>query len=191
MRRAVFLDRDGVINRKPPEGSYVRTWSEFEFLPDAVEGLAALTADGANLFLVTNQRGVARGIVDANELAEINSRMVEALASAGVRMSGVYVCPHDEGECQCRKPGIELFLRAKREHPWISFPSSDLVGDSLSDLEAGHRLDMRLWLVGEDERAAAVEREAGARGYLLAGRGSSLLELVRIGGLVGSPVGRD
>ncbi|MEP7377977.1 MAG: HAD-IIIA family hydrolase [Chloroflexota bacterium] len=183
-RRAVFLDRDGVINHKPPDGAYVRSWSEFRFLPGALTALAELHASGATLLLVTNQRGVARGLIRPTDLAKIHAQLVAELAAVEVQLGGIYVCPHDAGECDCRKPDVGLFLRAQREHPWISFPNSDLIGDSLTDLEAGRRLGMRLWLVGDNEHAAATERDAQARAYILEGRAPSLLELVRHGGLL-------
>lgn len=178
-RTAIFLDRDGVINRKAPEGDYVRRWEDFEFLPGSVEALQTLAAAGAALFVVTNQRGVALGSLDPRDLDDIHARMSASLASAGVDIAGIYVCPHDVDACDCRKPGTRLFLDAKAEYPWIDFGVSDLVGDSLSDLEAGDRLGMRLWLVGDEARRRDVASRAAESGMRLAGDYPSLLSLVQ------------
>ena len=146
-RVAVFLDRDGVINRRI-EGGYVRDWSEFELLPGVVDSLVALTEAGATLFVVTNQRGVARGLVDSADLADIHDQLKAKLTEAGVELGGIYVCPHDVGQCDCRKPDVGLFRQARADNSWIDFTASHMVGDSISDAEAGARLGMRLWLVG-------------------------------------------
>jgi D-glycero-D-manno-heptose 1,7-bisphosphate phosphatase len=187
----VFLDRDGVINRKAAEGSYVRHWPEFEFLPGAVGALARLHRAGARLFVVTNQRGVARGEVDPGELDRIHSRLAAELAQSGVALEGIYVCPHETGTCECRKPGVGLFLQAQREHPWITFEEAHLIADSLSDMQAGHRLGMRLWLVGDDERSRSVAREASRRGIRLMGRAPTLAALLDDGALLPAAVNGD
>lgn len=184
-RRAVFLDRDGVINDKAPDGSYIRSWSEFQFAPGALAALERLQAAGATPIIVTNQRGVARGVMAADDLEALHLRLRTELAAAGVRLGGIYVCPHEIGACDCRKPAVGLFLQAQRDHPWISFVESDLVGDSLSDLQAGHALGMRLWLVGEDERRADVANRAAESGIALSGSAPSLLALVESGQLPG------
>jgi histidinol-phosphate phosphatase family protein len=181
-RVAVFLDRDGVINRLAPDGGYVRDWSEFELLPGALEALAALHDAGAALFIATNQRGVARGLVDAAALEGIHRRLAETMTAAGAPLSGVFVCPHEIGECDCRKPDIGLFRQAQAAHPWIAFDESHLIGDSMNDLLAGHRLGMTLWLVGEDR--AAVAGEAVAQKIEVAGSAPSLEALVGDGALL-------
>jgi histidinol-phosphate phosphatase family protein len=181
---AVFLDRDGVLNVKRPDGEYVERWSDFRFEPGAEGALAALVAAGAHLFVVTNQRGVSRGKVTATDLSDIHDRMSTLLRAAGAPLDGVYICPHAEGECDCRKPGIGLLLAAQAHNPWISFERSHLVGDSMSDLEAGHRIGAHLWLVGPDDRRRHVASIAAAQGISLDGQAASLAELVREGSLV-------
>lgn len=173
---AVFLDRDGVINRLAPNGGYVRDWSEFELLPGALAALAELHNSGADLFIATNQRGVARGLLDTRDLADIHRRLAEAMAAAGAPLAGLYVCPHEIGECDCRKPEVGLFRQAQAAHPWISFGNAHMVGDSMNDLLAGHRLGMTLWLVGDNH--AAVADEALAEGITISGSAPSLEALV-------------
>jgi histidinol-phosphate phosphatase family protein len=128
----VFLDRDGVINVKPPEGEYVRRWDEFRFLPGITEWIRRGNALGYLVVVVTNQRGVARGLVSPGDLDDIHARMVAELARAGARVDGVLVCPHEEGACQCRKPRPGLVQAAQRR--WaIDMAASLVVGDSECD----------------------------------------------------------
>ena len=186
--RAVFLDRDGVLNRRAAGKGYVRSWAEFEFLPGAVEALAHLCRQGALPIVVTNQRGVARGLLTADDLADIHRRMAQTLTRNGVRLGGVYVCPHEADTCACRKPAVGLFLQAQRDHPQVLLADADMVGDSLSDLQAGHRLGMRVWLVGEPQERAQVAAEATRRGISLSGSAGCLADLVRAGELTGMGV---
>jgi histidinol-phosphate phosphatase family protein len=181
-RKAVFLDRDGVINRRAPEGAYIRNWDEFEFTPGAITALRAIDRAGGTLFVVTNQRGVARGLIDPVDLADINSRLVTALSEAGVSLGGVYTCPHEIGTCDCRKPDVGLFMQAQAANPWIDFDDGHMVGDSLSDLEAGHRLGLRLWAVGES--ADDLARQAALAGIQVERSAPSIGELVGEGSLI-------
>ena len=102
--RYVFLDRDGVINRKMPEGAYVTQWSQFEWLPGAIEAIARLRSMGLKIFVVTNQRGVARQLYTIAELEQIHRIMQSELAQRGAPFDAIYYCPHDRGECRCRLP---------------------------------------------------------------------------------------
>src|SRR5260370_31212588 len=95
MKKAVFLDRDGVINRKPPEGEYVTRWEDLELLPGAAEAIAALVKAGLLVIVVSNQRCVAKGLLTLRELNSIHQPMREALATARAVITEVYDCPHD------------------------------------------------------------------------------------------------
>lgn len=185
--RAIFLDRDGVINRRVVDGGYVRSWAEFEFLPGAIPALAELSRQGAQLIVVTNQRGVARGILARAALDDIHQRMTAVLARNGVHLGGIYVCPHEVGTCACRKPAPGLFRQAQRDYPSLDLSASDIVGDSLSDLQAGRALGMRLWLVGAPEERAPVTANAATLGIYLNGSADSLADLVQSGAL--APLG--
>jgi D-glycero-D-manno-heptose 1,7-bisphosphate phosphatase len=143
----VFLDRDGVINRL--RSDYVLSWDTFEFLPGAKEAIALLNAVGMRVVVVTNQRAVARGLLSDNALSVIHARMRAELAEAGAALDAVYVCPHDKAVCDCRKPEIGLFLQAQRDFPAITFNRSVVIGDSLSDMQAGSHLACRLLLITE------------------------------------------
>jgi D-glycero-D-manno-heptose 1,7-bisphosphate phosphatase len=175
---AAFLDRDGVINKKPPEGHYITSWAEFAFLPGVPAALQTLSAAGYRVIVVTNQRGVARGLMSQAAVDTIHRRMNVALAQEGAAVDAVFVCPHDEGACQCRKPGTALFAHALERFPDISLTGSIVVGDSLGDLEAGQRLGCLNFLVGTGERGAQIERWAAERGIVVRGVAPSLAELV-------------
>ena len=138
--RYVFLDRDGVINRKPPEGKYIAQWSDVEFLPGAEAAIAALNRSGRRVVVVSNQRGVALGYYTRADVDAIHSRMQEHLATQGAHVDAFYYCPHDKSECDCRKPGTGMFLQAFRDFAEASAANSLVIGDSLSDIEAARTL---------------------------------------------------
>lgn len=145
----VFLDRDGVLNRHRP-GDYVKRWEEFEFLPQVSEALRLLGQAGCRLIVITNQRGIARGLMTEAALADIHHRMAAALAAAGVSLAGIYVCPHEHGTCDCRKPLPGLLHAAQRDIPDIDFATSATVGDSMTDIEAARAVGCRGFLVTGD-----------------------------------------
>jgi D-glycero-D-manno-heptose 1,7-bisphosphate phosphatase len=132
-----FLDRDGTLNVKAPEGSYITGPASLRLLPGAADGVRRLNEAGVFVVLVTNQRGIARGLITPEAHAAITARLEEDLAAGGARLDAVYVCPHDEGSCDCRKPGPGMLLRAAREHPRIDLRRSVTVGDAESDILAG------------------------------------------------------
>jgi D-glycero-D-manno-heptose 1,7-bisphosphate phosphatase len=144
---AVFLDRDGVINRKAPEGEYVESWATFAFLPGALDGLRTLAALDVPVVVVTNQRGVALGRYTEGAVADIHARMRAAVTAAGGRIDAVYHCPHERGTCDCRKPGTGMFERAARELG-IELGRAAVVGDQPSDMEAARRIGALRVLAG-------------------------------------------
>jgi D-glycero-D-manno-heptose 1,7-bisphosphate phosphatase len=145
----VFVDRDGTINAKGNGYGYVTRAEDFRFLPGAVDGLRALSDAGAAIFVVTNQRAVALGLMTESDLAEIHALMLEALAFDGVHVTGIYPCVHDVGACDCRKPGTGLFEAALRDHPELSGRAAFVIGDSASDAEAASRMGWPSIVVGE------------------------------------------
>jgi histidinol-phosphate phosphatase family protein len=142
----VFLDRDGVINRKAPEGRYVTSWAGFHFLPGALDALALLAAAGVPLIVVTNQRGIARGALTAADLADIHARMQEAVSGAGGRLDAIYHCPH-EGPCRCRKPETGMFQDAAARFG-LALERTAVIGDQPTDMEAARRIGALALLVG-------------------------------------------
>jgi D-glycero-D-manno-heptose 1,7-bisphosphate phosphatase len=176
--RYVFLDRDGVLNRKMPEGAYVCDWAQFEWLPGAIEAIARMNGAGLSVIVVTNQRGVALGRLTVEQLGLIHSNMQSDLAGQGARVDAIYCCPHDHGECHCRKPDVGLFEQAFRQFPQANAKNSVMIGDSLSDIQAGQRLRMKtVFIEGESERQKAGAGTAAARADGVAG---SLLEAAEL-----------
>lgn len=131
-RACVFLDRDGVINEKPPPHDYVRTWSQFHFLPNISDWIRLFNTLGYLVMVVSNQRGVARGIMSAADVEEIHRHMIAELARRGAVIDDIFYCPHQDGECNCRKPLPGLVIQAQEK--WnLDLSKSLLIGDSDSD----------------------------------------------------------
>lgn len=147
MGKTVFLDRDGVINACARAHDYVKVWNEFHFLNGAAEGIRALHEAGYQIVVVTNQRGVARGLISAETLDDMHMRMCSALKRSGAHVDAVFVCPHNEGECNCRKPEIGLFLQAEQVLS-VDKEASWMIGDSDSDMAAGTRYGVKTMLIG-------------------------------------------
>ena len=151
-KKAVFLDRDGVINHKAQEGDYIRTWDEIRFLPGAVPAVASLNRAGFKVFVVTNQRGVATRKVRMQDLLTIHARIQHVFALAGGVISQIYYCPHNTSEnCGCRKPQPGMLKRAAREHN-LDLRASWMIGDSLTDVKAGENAGCRSVLLGSHSR---------------------------------------
>src|SRR5215472_14026843 len=114
MNRAVFLDRDGVINRKAPsEDEYVTRWEEMEILPGVPQAIALLTRARFRIIVVSNQRSVAKGLITISQLEWIHRQMCDYLARAGAFIDDIYYCPHDlQPPCSCRKPEPGLLFQA-------------------------------------------------------------------------------
>jgi len=131
----IFLDRDGVINENRVD--YVKSWSEFRFLPGSREAIAKLTQAGHRIVVCTNQAGVAHGAVSVDTVHEIHRRMVAAIREMGGKIEKVYFCPHGkEEDCPCRKPRPGMLLRA-RDELGLDMHDALFIGDSITDIQAG------------------------------------------------------
>lgn len=178
LRKAVFLDRDGVINK---DKAYVHRWEDFEFMPGAIEGMTLLQEAGFSLIIVTNQSGLARGYYTEAQYQALTVSFREELARQGVKLEGVYHCPHHPKgtvqklsiDCDCRKPAPGMLLKAARELG-LSLPESILIGDKASDIECARAAGVgRAYLVQSDNP------ESGAADYSIAdGHYASLLDCV-------------
>jgi D-glycero-D-manno-heptose 1,7-bisphosphate phosphatase len=137
MKRAAFLDRDGVINRKAPEGEYVTSWEQLELLPRTREAVRLLNQAGFLVVVVSNQRCVAKGCITASELESIHARMCQEFEAAQATIDAIYYCPHEiKPPCSCRKPRPGMLLCAARTHD-LDLAASWMIGDSEGDVEAG------------------------------------------------------
>ncbi|MFO7615148.1 MAG: HAD-IIIA family hydrolase [Bacteroidales bacterium] len=138
----LFLDRDGVINRRKPNG-YITQWEEFVFLDGVRESLAALKDIFGRIIIVSNQQGVGKGLMTISDLELIDSKMKAEIRNAGGNIDAAYYSTHLASESHPdRKPGTGLGLKASQEFPDISFSHSVMVGDTLSDMQFGRNLGM-------------------------------------------------
>lgn len=180
-RPAAFIDRDGVLNE---ERAFVHRIEDFVFLPGAIEGLRALQAAGYLLVVITNQSGIARGLYSEAEYQALTAQMCERLQAAGIRLDAVQYCPHLADapleryrvDCDCRKPKPGMLKRAIDALD-IDPAASFLVGDRLSDIEAGRAAGLgRCILVrtGYPLPDEAVARADAVYDDLLAGVGATL-----------------
>ena len=145
--KTIFLDRDGVINRNPPNKGYVRKWAEFTFIPNSRKAIRELTEIGYRIIVITNQSGIGRGLYSEEDLADIHSRMVAEISKSGGRIDAVYYCPHrPDAGCECRKPKPGMLMRAAREHN-IELENAYLIGDVPTDIEAGKSVGTTAFLV--------------------------------------------
>lgn len=146
-KKVIFLDRDGVINKKPPKADYVKNWSEFEFLPDAIEAIKLIYQKGYDIYVITNQAGIARGFMDEQDLKNIHENMKNEFEKHNIKIKGIYYCPHgwDDG-CECRKPKPGMFFQAARDHH-IDLTKSIFVGDDERDIQAGNAIGCKTIIV--------------------------------------------
>lgn len=155
VNKAVYLDRDGIINRKL-EKDYVKNWDEFHFLPDTIKAIKTINEKGYLVIVVTNQRGIAKGLMTEKDLQEIHRRMCEELQKHGAYIDDIFYCPHDiKDNCNCRKPKPGMLIEAQKK--WnIDFAQSYIIGDSESDIEAGKRVGCKGILTAELIKAVQV-----------------------------------
>ena len=137
---SIFLDRDGTLNADP---GYIKAPDELELFPGVPEALAKLKRAGARLILVTNQSGIARGLLSRGDLAAIHGKLTHILDRAGASLEAIYFCPHhpDEG-CDCRKPNRGMIDRAVREYG-VDLERSYMIGDHIRDIQLAKRVGMR------------------------------------------------
>jgi len=165
LRRAVFLDRDGVINRNVLDsetGTFgaPRSVQEFELAPGAILALQALRRVGFPLFLVSNQPNHAKGKSSLKDLAAVHGQLEAELRGAGIEFAAVYYCYHHpegvvknySGACECRKPSPYFLLRARDEFG-LSLKDSWMIGDRVTDVECGRAAGVRTIRVLEDHPA--------------------------------------
>ncbi len=142
--KAVFLDRDGTINYDP---GYLGDPEKFVFLPGVIEALKQLHDSGYLIFVISNQSGIARGFIKEEDLRQIHDNMVAALTTQGVRLNGIYYCPHHPDEqCSCRKPLPKMVLDAAEIHN-VDLAASYFIGDRTTDIETGRNAGCHTILV--------------------------------------------
>jgi histidinol-phosphate phosphatase family protein len=147
----LFLDRDGVINTRLVD-DYVKQWEDFEFLPGVLEAIKKFNNLFINIFVVTNQQGVGKGLMSVETLNSIHSKMVEMIRQNGGRIDRTYFCPDlKESNSLYRKPNVGMGLKARKEFPSVRFRKSMIAGDSIGDMQFGKRLGMITVLISDSD----------------------------------------
>jgi D-glycero-D-manno-heptose 1,7-bisphosphate phosphatase len=166
----VLLDRDGTLNRKPPEGSYVTEPAQLQMLPGAGAAVRRLNEAGIATAVVTNQRCVALGLVSEATLDSIHERLRAELAATGARIDAIYHCPHEQGTCGCRKPAPGMLHEAAARFG-VAPNEVVMIGDADSDIEAGRRFGARtIQLTPRGSASCETARDLAAAADLVLGR---------------------
>lgn len=157
-KKAVILDRDGVINVKPKKSDYVTNWDEFVWKPNVCQALSRLKKAGYLLIVATNQAGIARGQMTINDLKDIHEHMQHVLRKAHAEIDKIYYCPHGWNDgCDCRKPKPGMIFKAQREF----------------DLDL-----TKTWFIGDDRRDKLAAEAAGCK-FIRISKNQSLSRIVK------------
>lgn len=150
-QRVIFLDRDGVLNERPPRGKYITRPDQLKLITRNVQALAALAASGATFIVISNQAGVARDVMTLSQVDEVNAVLSERIREMGVALDRIYTCPHgwDDG-CACRKPRPGMLQTAADEFG-IFLPRAIFVGDDIRDVEAGNAASTQTLFISDPD----------------------------------------
>ncbi len=155
-KKILLIDRDGVINRKASRRKYIKTWEEFEWIPGTRQAMQRLACEGFKFIVISNQAGIARGMVDPTELERIHINMKTELAKDGVEILNIYICPHhwDEG-CSCRKPNPGMLFQASREH-LFRLDKTLFIGDDPRDCQTAWNAGCSSIFLGDSSKLMAL-----------------------------------
>jgi D-glycero-D-manno-heptose 1,7-bisphosphate phosphatase len=158
-KKILLIDRDGTINEKAPRGEYITRWEDFRFIPATVAGMKQLAAQGWSFIVISNQAGVGRGVMNAEQVWEIDRQMVAALKDEGIPVLSSYYCLHHwTEECSCRKPRPGLLLQASRDFI-LPLPSTCYIGDDPRDCTAAWEAGCRAAYLGSTEELESLPAE--------------------------------
>ena len=146
-RKYIFLDRDGVINERPPKAEYVRRPEDFVWLDGAKEAIKKLNDAGYVVIEISNQAGIARGVMSEKDFEDVQSKMSNDLLDIGAKIDAVYYCPHGwDDHCECRKPKPGMLFQAQKDYS-INLTECVLIGDDERDIITAHNANMKGILV--------------------------------------------
>ncbi len=155
----LFLDRDGVINRRLI-GEYVRVIDEFEFIPGTYTAFSLLKIYFSKIFIVTNQQGIGKGLMSESDLLQIHDFMLAEIDKNGGKVDDIFYSPHLKSDPKStRKPKSDMALAAKRKYPDIHFDNCIMVGDSPTDMDFGKKLGMKTIFIGNPEEIGLSSKE--------------------------------
>ena len=157
--KAVFLDRDGVINHNREE--YVLDIAEFEFIPNSIEALRLLKENGYDIHVISNQSCVARGLLPMARLDEITQHMLSEIRKHGADIDSVNYCPHHPDEkCQCRKPNTGMLEEVAHKKGY-RLQNAWFIGDRHTDMQAGNRVGCKTILINDEDYVKTLRPENG------------------------------
>jgi len=158
-KKVIFLDRDGVINEKPKKADYVKNWSEFKFLPWVLQSFETLCQKGYDIYVITNQPGIARRMMTKDDLDLIHQKMEEEFKKNNAKIKGIYCCIHGWGDdCECRKPKPGLLFQAAREN-YLNLTESIFIGDDERDVQAGQLAGCKTILADDKKNILEIVKE--------------------------------
>lgn len=138
----LFLDRDGVINHEKHQ-DYIHTWDEFVFYEGAKEAIAVFARLFKYIIVVTNQKGIGKGVTKLNDLEHIHANMTKSVENAGGRIDAVYFCPDLDETSPDRKPNPGMGLQAVKDFPDINLSKAIMIGNTMSDMQFGRNLGVQ------------------------------------------------
>ena len=156
VKRILLVDRDGTLGVRPPKAEYVHRWEDFQWAPGALAGLEKLSDAGFSFVMISNQAGIARGMLTTDQVEAVNQRLMESLEERGIRMHKAYVCPHhwDEG-CTCRKPLPGLLYEAARDFA-LRLDRTFYLGDDTRDCQAAYNANCASVFIGDEAETASL-----------------------------------
>lgn len=153
-KTTLFLDRDGVINKRIVDG-YVTREEDFVLIDGVVEAMTIFAKRFKHIFIVTNQQGIGKGLMSENDLSNIHAKLLAAVHDRGGRIDHIYYCAALKSDHSfMRKPSIGMALQARRDYPEVVLKNAIMVGDTKSDMLFGRRAKMTTVLVGEEQETA-------------------------------------
>jgi histidinol-phosphate phosphatase family protein len=147
VNKIIFLDRDGIINQKSSKVDYIKSWEEFRLLPGVIEALQLLRKNNFKIFIVTNQAGIARGLMSEIDLLKIHNNLLSIFKLNNIQITKIYYCPHGWNDgCDCRKPKPGMLLQAAMDFKF-DIKKAIFIGDDDRDKQAGDSVGCRTILM--------------------------------------------
>ena len=157
--KILLLDRDGTLNHRPPKATYINSWTDFKWLPGVKEGLKILAREGIKFIVISNQAGVARGMLTDSQVISINEEMKRELEEGSIEILKSYYCPHHWDEnCFCRKPNPGLFYQASKDF-LFRLDKALFIGDDPRDCQAAYNAGCKSLFIGDQEELNEITKK--------------------------------